>query len=122
MRARGPAGPIAPLWQRGWPGSRWWRQPEQRERSGHARAAASGSALGEVAAVSISANRSERHLPEWGAVSGADGVGSPDGLGVSAERPAAASSSRINCLMEAAVRGSAAGASGFSASLISSGR
>ena len=70
------------------------------------------------------ANRSELNLPEWGGVSGtdADGVGSPAGLGVSAERPAAASSSRINCRMEAAVSGSAAGTSGLSTSLISSGR
>ena len=47
-------------------------EPEQRERGGHAQANASGSALGQVAAVSVSANRSQRHLPEWGAVSGAD--------------------------------------------------
>ena len=52
----------------------------------------------------------------------ADEVGSPDGLGVSAERPAAANSSLINCGMEAAVSGSAASASGLSASLISAGR
>ena len=78
-------------------------EPEQQERGGHARANASASALGQVAAVSVSANRSQRHLPEWGAVSGADGVGSPGGLRVSAERPVAANSSRINCRMEAAV-------------------
>ena len=83
----------------------------ERGRGGHASVTASGSALGQAAAVSSSksANISKRHLPEWGAVSGADGVGSPAGLGVSAERPKAASSSRINCRIEAAVSGSAAG-------------
>ena len=137
--------------RRGWPGSRWWRQSQSSERAVArpellaarlARYIAGGGARASASAVAPrqsyclrrcvrpnscgrdqTANRSELNLPEWGGVSGtdADGVGSPAGLGVSAERPAAASSSRINCRMEAAVSGSAAGTSGLSTSLISSG-
>ena len=50
------------------------------------------------------------------------GRGSPDLVAVSADRPAAASSSRMSCRMEAAVSGSAAGTSGLSVNLLRCGR